>query len=770
MKVLNLQELIEEVRTDGDFRNQSYYTDAQITRKLNKHFKTIYKKYCDADLGFFVKTFDSISLFQQKAILLPDNFYKLSSLDKASINGFIPVKKLNFSGRENYQFDDTLTSDFFIEDVKFYFEDESIRILPLNQTSGIYRMRYYPEAPFIESGTARMYEEHTDYITYKTIADLKMMSEEPWQHFSLRAQEVMVSLERQLSERSLDIPELIADVYAEGEHSNLHYDIAVNSFLPAEGDSQPQVEQQADDGTQLDPLDFCFEFEEIPYVLEKPSRGISGVVNRGFDNFDSLTMNVRNRLEEIIFTQILESQTFIVDLEGQDSFDDFKDYRVDIDGAIEDVLTDRIETAVKSFYVKHLFTPYSQKDVIINPQAGVNPKTGITDVYGLSLENQVEDATRVISDDFFGTYDESSFIYSGLSGELRDIQWIGIYKKNNQNFFSVIFRREGAIDATAVSEYKIYLDNGELISLDLTANNIVSGSSPTVIIEKPLAINNENYEKLLESNSWRIFFVPRSSWYIGQNFGRRRYIEGQVETTVRRVKQSTLTHLASDKRPLDSFDGNILNSARLNSDLEVNAQRLHQVSFSYAAIATMNSIIFGLKAIDGSEIDQLSCVERITFFNVKSDNTMEITTHTNNIELMNINDKVLLRPKGYELPINFKKSVPRLYSPQAIQEVGNIQVEFRDGTDIVTTRQIPYGHESVINEYSLAGVQDVDRVRFQITQPSTGADAEGFIPTRVYLNYWNDSNSLVYVEITAQNTDVNLTNFDKERPINVAIA
>lgn len=770
MQVLNLQELIKEVREDGDFFNETYITDGQIARKLNKHYKTVYKKYCDSDLGYFIKNFDNVSLLERKSILFPDNFYKLSSLDKRSTNGWIPITKINFSGREAYQYTDETTEDYFLNHLKYYYEGDAIKILPVESTSGVYRLRYYPLAPLIESSTARMFQEHTDYITYKTIAELKMKKELNWQEFSIKAEEIMVGLETQLKERSLDAPETVADVYSEAQSSSLYFDSQVNSYVPATEDLQPQLEEQTEDIVDLEPLDFCFEFEPIDFVLEKPTSGVKGVVNRGFDNFDSLSVNLRDNLGEVIFNDALDSQTFDITLDGSLSFNDFKDYRVDVDGTIEDLASDRLETVVKSFYVEHLLKSYKDVDFRISPVIGGELKDGITNAYGLSLVSNIGDATKIISDANFGSYDESSFIYSGITGEQREIQWIGVYEKDNKKFFSIIFTRETSADTTSASEFELYLDNGEKIDFNLTANNVVSGGATTVVVEKPIQLSDENHNKLINSSTWEIFFEPKSNWYLGQNYGRRKFVEGEIATENKRIAVATGKHTVIDKRPLDSMESDLLSGERLSTNLNVSSRRLHQVAFSYTKESTNNRLVFALKDIQGGDVSQFSCVDRVSFFNIKSDNNMEVQSFKRNIEVQNLDNKVLVRQNDFELPVNFNVSVPRLYTPYAVKEEGNIQVEFRDASDVVTTRQLAYGYESIVQEHVLSNNAGITKVRFNITNPSAGADDTGFINTKVYLNFWDTDGVLQYVEMDSENADKNLTKFDNSRPITIGIA
>ena len=792
MVVLNLDNLIQEVRDDGDFHNETYITNAQIARKLNKHYKTLYKVYCDADLGFFIRTFSDVSLLTLKAIDLPQNFYKLASLDKRTTTGWVPVQKINYSGREAYE-----TLDFegenYLEHLKFYFEDESIRILPEDQTGGVYRFRYYPEAPELGTGDAKLYQEHTDYLTYMTIAELKMKSEDSWQEYKVRANEVMMTVRRQLIERSMDIPETVADVYLQGQSDDLYYDTFINSFISADRDFQPQL-IVSEEETFFDPLDFFFEFDPIPVQSLGPRSGVRGIVNRSFERFDSLSVQVRDGLDDrVLYTENLtESQTFNVILDDGQIFDDFKNYRCDVDGVIEDPVSDRLETIVKDFHVTHKVKPYNKSDLILSPVPVSNPAPGHLNPFGVSyppLPGE-QGEHREITADISGTQDPRSAVFDTATGERRHIQWIGIYETEDprstperplptRKFFSIIFNRRNRLDTIAVSDFKVYLETGELLEFDLTANNTVSGGSPIVIIEKAVQINDTDYEKLRESATWNIYFEPKLPWYLGQTFGEREYVDGAIDTSRRRVKVGVGFHTDAEMKPLDSFDREIteLVGDRLATNLNVSARNSHQIFFPLANSPLQRKIVFGLKDIEGKELSQFSCVNRITFFSIDEDSRGEVVdmhiVDTDRIRQFNVDGcKVLVTPYQVDVPTNFRVCVPRLYTQLSERTEGNIQVEFRDVNDqVLTARQIKYGYESLIENYYLTDNPDITQVSFTVTDRSTTSDDIGFINTSIYVAYYKkNTNDLTLVRMFREFQFHSLQDIDTQRPVMVGIA
>lgn len=139
MSAFTLEELIEEVRELGDVPNSSVFTDAFITKQLNKSIG----RYCDildaTHEGYRDTTAAGVTVANTATVALPSGFLRMKAVDILVDGKYQPLRR--FTGRMTYGFDNQTDRP-----VGYLVRASVVELFPTPNAVYTLRFRYTPEA------------------------------------------------------------------------------------------------------------------------------------------------------------------------------------------------------------------------------------------------------------------------------------------------------------------------------------------------------------------------------------------------------------------------------------------------------------------------------------------------------------------------------------------------------------------------------------------------------------------------------------------------
>lgn len=212
MKALERADIIQKVRSLADLANSSFISDAEILDFANRAFKDLYNKIIEANEDFFTVGL-KVKLLRDKSYL-PEDFYKMRSLDKDFGGTFYTIPPANFRERENYQLAATLFHPYQIGGYADNYRYTIVRNILQIETRfllGDFMLWYIPVAKDIGDG-ASLPVGWENYVIYQAAKECALKEESPHTRFAVAAKEALKVVVKACAERNLSQTSAIVDV------------------------------------------------------------------------------------------------------------------------------------------------------------------------------------------------------------------------------------------------------------------------------------------------------------------------------------------------------------------------------------------------------------------------------------------------------------------------------------------------------------------------------------------------------------------------------
>lgn len=207
MALRSLSWLRSRVRQMADMENSIFISDSELLHYINDSAKKLYDILVSAneDYSTILTTF---SIASGNTSTLPSTCYKVRGLDYQSGSDWIPMRRFQFTERENYNTRANTTER------RYRIIKDSLYILPEDRANGDYRLWYVPEHVdlALDADTLDGKNGFEEYVILDVAMKCKIKEESDTKDLERARNEALVRVTTMSQERDYGGPDRIADV------------------------------------------------------------------------------------------------------------------------------------------------------------------------------------------------------------------------------------------------------------------------------------------------------------------------------------------------------------------------------------------------------------------------------------------------------------------------------------------------------------------------------------------------------------------------------
>lgn len=211
MPTVTLAELKARARERADMVNSAYIADARLTEYINASAQELYDLLVQANQDYYTTLTTSTVSSGSSSITLPSDLYKLRGVDLDFGGEWCPIWPYEYLERGRWQ---NVTANRVYVNTRYRIIGSSLELLPADQASGDYRIRYVPLMT-VMADDADTFDGLNGFEEYIVIdAAIKMKSKEESSTSDLKDEKARIRqrILAMADVRDLGAPDVVQDV------------------------------------------------------------------------------------------------------------------------------------------------------------------------------------------------------------------------------------------------------------------------------------------------------------------------------------------------------------------------------------------------------------------------------------------------------------------------------------------------------------------------------------------------------------------------------